>query len=168
MTDALIQLARQAQLARREQRPADARLHWLEAVALCRDAGLRPELVQALKGVAQIERDEGRGEAALPLYEEALAICREGLDELMLAHTVRHLGDLHQDAGRLESAAPCFEEALAIYRGDGRASPVDRFDLAGPSGSASTGICGKGFAYPQRGSTRASTAELSRGSLPRL
>jgi tetratricopeptide (TPR) repeat protein len=87
-----------------------------EAIALCRDAGMKRELVQALKALGQIERDLGRGDAARPLYDEAVAICREEGDTLTLAHTIRHLGDIHQDAGRMELAEPCYLEALALYR----------------------------------------------------
>ncbi len=68
MSDAAIKLVRQADRARRENRLADARRDLVEAVALCRQAGVQRELVQALKGLGQIERDLGRGEAARPLY----------------------------------------------------------------------------------------------------
>lgn len=109
---------RRADRARQEHRPADAQRDLVEAVALCRRAGERHELVQALKALGQIERDLERGDAALPLYEEAVGICRAEGDPLMLAHTVRHLGDIHQDAGRMDQAESCYQEALAIYRGN--------------------------------------------------
>src|SRR5438552_13362449 len=102
MSDALQELMRQAAQARREQRLADAQRDLIEAVALCRQTGVRRDLVPALKGLGQIERDLGRGEAARPLYEEAVALCRQEGDALALAHTVRHLGEIHQDAGQGE------------------------------------------------------------------
>ncbi len=125
MSDAAIKLVRQADRARRENRLADAHRDLVEAVALCRQAGVQRELVQALKGLGQIERDLGRGEAARPLYEEAVAICRKEGDPLTLAHTVRHLGDIHQDAGRVEVAERCYREALALYRSNQRTAPLD-------------------------------------------
>jgi tetratricopeptide (TPR) repeat protein len=113
MSDKAIRLITDAERARREHRLADAHGDLVEAIALCRDAGMKRELVQALKALGQIERDLGRGDAARPLYDEAVAICREEGDTLTLAHTIRHLGDIHQDAGRVELAEPCYIEALA-------------------------------------------------------
>ncbi len=123
--DAAIRLIKQADRARREHRLTDAHRDLVEAVALCRQAGERRELVRALKGLGQLERDLGHGDAARPLYEEAVAICREEGDPLTLAHTVRHLGDIHQDAGRVELAEPCYREALALYRKYQRTPPLD-------------------------------------------
>ncbi len=125
MSHAVIKLVRQADRARRENRLADAHRNLVEAVALCRQAGVQRELMQALKGLGQIERDLGRGDAARPLYEEAVAICRGEGDPLTLAHTVRHLGDIHHEAGRVELAEPCYHEALALYRSQERPPPLD-------------------------------------------
>jgi tetratricopeptide (TPR) repeat protein len=108
--------------ARREDRSADARRHFSEAVALARQhsnkssPNLLPDLVGALKGLAQIERDEGHPDAAGPLYQEAIQICRGLDDPLLLAHTVRHLGDVLQDVGHLAEAEACYDEALELYR----------------------------------------------------
>jgi tetratricopeptide (TPR) repeat protein len=125
MSEAVVPLMKAAERARREDHLADAQRDYAKAVALCRRAGVRRELVQALKGLGQIERDLGRNEAALPLYEEAVALCREEGDPLALAHTVRHLGDIHRHAGRVESAESCYLEALALYRGNERTGPLD-------------------------------------------
>jgi tetratricopeptide (TPR) repeat protein len=125
MTDAVVRLMRQADVARQERRLADAHRDLTEAVALCRRDGGRRELLLALRRLGQIERDLGHGDAALPLYEEAVALCREEGDPLLLAHTVRHLGDIHRDAGRPDHAEPCYHEALAIYRGHDRTPPLD-------------------------------------------
>ncbi len=118
-------LVKRAECARREKRLADAHRDLIEAVALCRQASARRELVQTLKALGQIERDLGRGDAARPLYEEAVAICRDEGDPLALAHTVRHLGDIHQDAGRVEHAEPCYHEALVLYRSHEHTPPLD-------------------------------------------
>jgi tetratricopeptide (TPR) repeat protein len=116
-----------ARRARSERRLADAHSDLLEAVALCRQAGAKSELLMALKALGQTERDMGRGDAARPLYEEAVAIGRELADPLVLAHTIRHLGDIHRDAGRLTGAEPCYHEALALYRSH---ESTDKLDLA--------------------------------------
>ena len=125
MSDAVVELVRQAQCARRENRLADAHRDLVKAVAAGRQVRARRELILALKWLGQIERDLGRGDAARPLYEEVVAICREEGDPLMLAHTVRHLGDIHRDAGRLELAEPCYNEALALYRHNEASGPLD-------------------------------------------
>jgi tetratricopeptide (TPR) repeat protein len=125
MSEAAVQLMAQADRARRDDRLADARRDLVEAVGLCRQAGARRELIQALKKLGQIERDLENGAAARPLYEEAVALCREHGDALMLAHTVRHLGDIHRVAGRADLAEPCYHEALALYRQDDRTPPLD-------------------------------------------
>jgi tetratricopeptide (TPR) repeat protein len=125
MSDAVIRLMSQADRARREDRLADAQRDLIDAVALCRQARARPELVQALKRLGQIERDLGNADAARGAYEEAVGICRDEGDPLTLAHTVRHLGDIHQDAGRMELAEPCYQEALALYRSQDGTAPLD-------------------------------------------
>ena len=127
MSDAVSILVEQAFQARRENRLADARKYWTEAMELSRNSHQRVDLIRALKGLGQIERDLGQGDKALPLYEEAAALCREEGDPMMLAHTIRHLGDIHQDAGRLGLAEPCYHEALGFYRANER---TDRLDLA--------------------------------------
>jgi tetratricopeptide (TPR) repeat protein len=102
--------------ARKDNRRDDARHTLTEAVALCRQAGVRTELVDALRSLAHIETDQKHWERASALYEEAVAVCRIEEDPLKLAHTVRHLGDVHQYAGELDDAEACYQEALWLYR----------------------------------------------------
>jgi len=121
-----------ARTARRERRLEDARRDAAEAVRLCREAGGRRELIEALKGLGQIERDLGHCETALPLYEEAAALCREESDSLLLAHTVRHVGDIHRELGRSDLAEPCYREALALYRAHAAAPTLDLANAVRP------------------------------------
>jgi tetratricopeptide (TPR) repeat protein len=124
MSDASEKLLIQAYQARRENRPADAKQNFVEAVDLCRaDGGVA--LARALTGLGQIERDMERRDLARQYYEEALAIYRVEGNALRVAHTVRHLGDIHQEDGRLDLAEPCYHEALNLYRTDQGASPLD-------------------------------------------
>ena len=118
-------LIQQATQARRDKRLADAHRGFVEAVALCRKAGTKRELIQALTGLGQIERDLGRLDRAQTLYEEAVALCRQHEDTLILAHTLRHLGDIHRSARQAELAEPCYREALALYRSNEQTPPVD-------------------------------------------
>jgi tetratricopeptide (TPR) repeat protein len=124
MSDKIDQLLTQAYQARRDNRPADAKQMFGEAVDLCRADG-GAALARALTGLGQIERDMGRLDVARRQYEAALAIYRVAGDSLKVAHTVRHLGDIHHDNGRPELAEPCYIEALALYRRDPRTPPID-------------------------------------------
>lgn len=116
---------RRATIARREDRPEDAKRDWTEAVAICRREHAGLELAHALKGLGQIERDQGDYDAALGRYEEALAICRESGPALMVAHTLRHVGDIHVAAGRADVGEPFLREALQMYRSEPEASTMD-------------------------------------------
>ena len=117
MTDPAIEIGRQAQLARRANRPEDAHRLMLQAVELLRQDGAPRDLVQALRALAEIEKHLDRDDAARSSHEQAVAICRAKLDPLTLAHTVRHLGDFHRRGGRAGLAEPCYLEAIGIYRG---------------------------------------------------
>jgi tetratricopeptide (TPR) repeat protein len=125
MPDRVLELMERAARARRENRLVHARRDLVGAVALCREAGARRHLVDALKRLGQVERDLTKAEAARAAYEEAVGLCRGEDDALLLAHTVRHLGDVHQDAGRPDLAEPCYCEALALYRGHEETRPLD-------------------------------------------
>lgn len=123
-SDDVVELLREANRLRFE-RPHDAHRLYAEALERSRQAGMKRELIRALKGLGQIERDLDNGAAALALYEEAAALCRKEGDALMLAHTVRHLGDIHQEGGRDDLAEPCYNEALSIYRRENETLPLD-------------------------------------------
>lgn len=111
--------------ARREERHAEAERVLQRAIAEAREAGLRADLVHALKALAHVLRDGDRTEQALPLYEEAVALCDRADESLLLAHTVRHLGDLHREAGRTADAEHCYHEALSRYRAVADPPPLD-------------------------------------------
>jgi tetratricopeptide (TPR) repeat protein len=116
---------RRGLVARREQRPADARRAFGEAAELARRCGSKQLLVPALKGLAQIERDTGNTAAAVPLYEAAVAESRAIGDPVLLAHTLRHLGDVHQDLDQFARAESLYSECLALYRENRSARPLD-------------------------------------------
>jgi tetratricopeptide (TPR) repeat protein len=125
VSDASDKLLKQAFQARRENRLADARRDLVEAVEICRKAGVPAELAEALTGLGQIERDLQRNDAARQHYEEAVAIYRAQGDALVLAHTVRHVADIHRHDGSRELAERCYQEALHIYRSYERTPPLD-------------------------------------------
>jgi tetratricopeptide (TPR) repeat protein len=117
MSETSDKLIQQALQARRENRFADAERDLVEAVDICRQAGVRVELARALTNLGQIERDLYRGDQVLQHYEEAVALYRAEGDVLRLAHTVRHVGDIQRGAGRLQLAERSYHEALELYRG---------------------------------------------------
>jgi tetratricopeptide (TPR) repeat protein len=116
MTAAALNLLWRARQARHDSRLLDARRDLVQAVEICRAAGMNRDFAFAIKRLGQIERDLRDLDAARACYEEAAGIYREQGDALNLAHTIRHLGDVHQDAGRTAAAAACYEEALMLYR----------------------------------------------------
>jgi tetratricopeptide (TPR) repeat protein len=118
-------LTQRGHAERREDRLADARETFSDAVAAARAAGNDTDLVLALKGLGQVERDLGRGERALPLYEEAAELCLANEDLSGLAHTLRHLGDIHQDADAWTQAREYYLQALSLYRRDSGVTPLD-------------------------------------------
>jgi tetratricopeptide (TPR) repeat protein len=116
MPDAFEELLRQAQRARRENRPADAKRDLEQALEMARNSAPASDLARALAGLGQIERDLGNHAAALGLYQQAALIYRGEADPLRLAHTVRHVGDIRQDLRQFDLAEPYYREALDIYR----------------------------------------------------
>ena len=125
MSLTLIELVKQADCARRENRLADAHRDLVEAVALCRQASAHYDLAGVLTQLGLFEQCLGRADAARPLYEEAVAIFRDEGHPLILAQTVRDLGDIHNAAGRVEQAESCYYEALVLYRSREQTSPLD-------------------------------------------
>ena len=85
MPDEPMELLERASGARRENRLLDAHRDLVQAVDLCRQAGVPAEFARALMALGQIERDLGRGEAARPLYEAAVSLYRGQSDVLRLA-----------------------------------------------------------------------------------
>lgn len=125
MTDKIETLIQQGLQARRENRPADAKRDFTEAVTLCRQAALPNELARALTGLGQIERDMHSNQAALAHYEEAVAIYRKQKNPLKLAHTIRHVADIQRHERLHESAHANYSEALALYRAHPETPPLD-------------------------------------------
>jgi tetratricopeptide (TPR) repeat protein len=115
----------QARQARRERRPADARLHLQQAMRLCRENTDQLLLASALTALGQIERDLSNPAEALHHYEEAAAIYRAAGEELRYAHTIRHVGDIHREEKRPGPAGPCYRTALEIYRAHPEPHPLD-------------------------------------------
>jgi tetratricopeptide (TPR) repeat protein len=116
MRDESDRLVKEALQARRENRPIDAKRDLIEAVAVCRRAGLQTELARALTSLGQIERDLHCDDAALQHYEEAAAIYRSEGDVLKLAHTIRHVADIHRHTRSYALAESGYAESLHLYR----------------------------------------------------
>ncbi|MFN0165899.1 MAG: tetratricopeptide repeat protein [Bryobacteraceae bacterium] len=125
MSETIGDLLKQAVQERRENRLADARIHIIQAVDLCRQSAPPVDLAGALTRLGQIERDLENLDAARGHYEEAASLYRAEGDALRLAHTVRHVGDVLREQRRPDLAEACYQEALQIYRGDPQSPPLD-------------------------------------------
>lgn len=123
--DAVNELLKLGYLARRGNRPNDARVAFGRAVEAARSSGERRLLALALAGLGQIERDLGDTAAAVGHYVESTAILRDAGEPQRFAHTIRHLGDILRERGELAKSASSYEEALAIYRQDPGTPPLD-------------------------------------------
>ena len=115
----------QAQQARREHHPGDARLHQQEAVRLCRESTDPLLLARALTGLGKIERDLSNPAKALRAYQEAAMIYRNADDDLRYAHAIRHVGDIYREEKLLGPAGPCYRAALDIYHAHPHSEPLD-------------------------------------------
>jgi tetratricopeptide (TPR) repeat protein len=111
--------------ARKEERLADAKRCFAQAVDRCRKANDRLMLAQALSGLGQIERDMGNPLQALRHYSDAIDLRRTEDDPLLLAHSIRHVADILREQKQLAKSATCYEEAIEIYRNQERTPPLD-------------------------------------------
>ena len=125
MEDAVQSLLRQGAQARREDRLADAKRAYEEAIESARRSSDLQSLAAGLTGLGQIERDYGEIDASLQHYGQAVAILRTLDNPLTLAHAIRHVGDILRESNQLALAAPCYEEALAIYRNHPKTNTLD-------------------------------------------
>lgn len=117
-SQAAIELMRQADRARRENRTADAAPPlYEEAVAICRDEGDPLALAHTVRHLGDMHQDAGRVELAEPCYHEALALYRSHKKPppLDLANAIRPLAILKDAAGEAEEAKRLWEEARDLY-----------------------------------------------------
>jgi tetratricopeptide (TPR) repeat protein len=111
--------------ARREDRLADSRAVFIEAVRKAAIEADRPSLAEALCGLAQAERGIGNLEAARHHYAKAVVLYRElGLRE-RLAYALRHEADTLRETGKVVEAEPLYLEAEEIYRQLGEQATLD-------------------------------------------
>jgi tetratricopeptide (TPR) repeat protein len=111
--------------ARREDRLADSRAVFIEAVRRAAIEADRPSLAEALCGLAQAERGTGNLEAATHHYANAAVLYRElGLRE-RLAYAIRHEADVRRETGKDVEAEPLYLEAEEIYRQLGEQATLD-------------------------------------------
>ena len=125
MTETFNELFTRGYQARREDRLADSRAVFIEAVRKAAIEADRPSLAEALSGLAQAERGIGNLEAAAHHYANAAVLYRElGLRE-RLAFAIRHEADIRREAGKAVEAEPLYLEAEEIYRQLGEQATLD-------------------------------------------
>ena len=125
MTETFEDLFARGYQARREDRLADSRAVFIEAVRRAAIEADRPSLAEALGGLAQAERGIGNLEAAGHHYANAVVLYRElGLRE-RLAYALRHEADVLREAGKAAEAERLYREAEEIYRQLGDSATLD-------------------------------------------
>jgi tetratricopeptide (TPR) repeat protein len=111
--------------ARRENRIADSRAVFIQAVRSAAEAGDRPSLAEALCGLAQAERDIGNLQAARHHYAGAATLYREIGPPERLAYAIRHEADVLGEESQSAEAEPLYLEAATIYREQGEGAELD-------------------------------------------
>ena len=111
--------------ARRENRIADSRAIFIQAVRSAAEEGDRPSLAEALCGLGQAERDIGNLQAARLHYAGAATLYREIGPPERLAYAIRHEADVLREESRLAEAEPLYLEAASIYRKQGDEAALD-------------------------------------------
>jgi tetratricopeptide (TPR) repeat protein len=125
VTETLKDLFARGYQARREDRLADSRAAFIEAVRKAAIETDRPSLAEALSGLAQAERGIGNLEAAAHHYANAVVLYRElGLRD-RLAYALRHEADTLREMGKVVEAEPLYREAEGIYRQIGESAALD-------------------------------------------
>jgi tetratricopeptide (TPR) repeat protein len=111
--------------ARREDRLADSRAIFIEAVRKASIEADRPSLAEALCGLAQAERDIGNPEAASHHYANAAVLYRQVGPPARLAYAIRHEADVLREMCHPAEAEPLYLEAAGIYRQLGEKATLD-------------------------------------------
>jgi tetratricopeptide (TPR) repeat protein len=125
VTETFKELFARGYRARSENRLAESRAAFLEAVRKAAVEADRPSLAEALCGLAQAERGIGNPEAAGHHYANAAVLYRElGLPE-RLAYAIRHEADILRETGKVVEAEPLYLEAEEIYRQLGEHATLD-------------------------------------------
>ena len=125
MTDSFEDLFARGYKARREDRLADSRAAFIEAVRKAALEADRPSLAEALCGLAQAERGIGNLEAAAHHYANAALLYRELGQREELAFAVRHQADVLRENKKFDEAEPLYREAEVIYRQLGESNTLD-------------------------------------------
>jgi tetratricopeptide (TPR) repeat protein len=111
--------------ARREDRLADSRAIFIDAVRKASIEADRPSLAEALCGLAQAERDIGNSEAASHHYANAAVLYRQVGPPARLAYAIRHEADVLREMCHPAEAEPLYLEAAGIYRQLGEKATLD-------------------------------------------
>ena len=100
----------------KENRPADARAIFLQAVRSAAEQADRPSLAEALCGLGQAEHQIGSLEAARHHYANAAVLYRQIGPPAQLAYALRHEADILREQGLPAEAEPLYLEALALAK----------------------------------------------------
>jgi tetratricopeptide (TPR) repeat protein len=125
VTETINDLIARGYKASREDRLADSRAAFIEAIRKAAIEADQLSLAEALCGLAQAERGIGNPVAAGHHYANAALLYRElGLRE-RLAYAIRHEADIFRETGKVVEAEPLYVEAEEIYRELGEKATLD-------------------------------------------
>ena len=124
MTETIGELVARGYRARSENRFADSRAAFLEAVRKAAIESDRPSLAESFCGLAQAERDIGNPEAASHHYANAAVLYRELKQPERLAYATRHEADILRESLRISEAEPLYLEAEKILREEAQKHPA--------------------------------------------
>jgi predicted ATPase/class 3 adenylate cyclase len=97
-----------------------------EALGLCREAGDRAGIADALNLLGLLYQDSGDRERSQDYFREALALAQEDTPQSSMANILHNLGHTAQAGGDLEEADRYYRESLEVSRthGDRRVMAV--------------------------------------------
>lgn len=93
-----------------------ARIHYEEAIKICRAMNESGLLASSTTGLANVTYYEGDHDTAFTLYEQGLELARQEGDSPRIALALGNLGVFAQRLGEYSRAIALFEEQLAIRR----------------------------------------------------
>jgi hypothetical protein len=125
VTETIGELVARGHRARSENRFAESRAAFLEAVRKAAIETDRPSLAEAFCGLAQAERDIGNPKAASHHYANAAVLYRELKQPERLAYAIRHEADIFRESRRIAEAEPLYLEAERILREIGGGAMLD-------------------------------------------
>lgn len=111
-------------MARREDKPREARAGYNQALERSRASKNQQQTCQALNGLGQVERDLGDYVAAQSRYEELAGLYSSESETVQRAHALRHLADVLRHQSKFEGAETLYRTVLEVYSQSSEVAPL--------------------------------------------